>query len=546
MSFPLLSLTVFTPLVGALLLLAVPNRNGERDGLVRNLALGISIVAFALTLLVWRAFDGTSADFQLVERVPWIPAFGIDYHLGVDGISLWLVVLTGFLTPLALLSSWHGVDRKVKEFSFFVLALEAGMLGVFVTLDLFLFYIFWDAMLVPMYFLIGIWGYDQRVYAAVKFILYTMAGSVLMLVAIIGLAVIHAQATGQYSFNVLQLYQLTLDPRTQFWFFLAFALAFAIKVPLFPFHTWLPDAHVQAPTAGSVILAGVLLKMGTYGLIRFAFPLFPDAALELSPYLGALAVIGIVYGALVAMVQPDMKKLVAYSSVSHMGFIVLGICAANMQGMQGAIYQMLNHGISTGGLFLIVGMLSDRRHTRQIAEYGGLKHVMPKFVAAFLIITLSSIGLPGLNGFIGEFLSLLGAWRWRPVFAAFATTGVILSAVYMLWLFQRVNYGEVTNPKNRNLPDLEPREWAALGPCLVMVVVMGIFPNVFLAPMAPAVERLLDRLHQQRPAYATATVEGAEVAVATAGKPIETRAVPLTSPKPVPAMVSLTAEQAAR
>ncbi len=568
MSFPLLSLTVFAPLVGALLLLAVPNRNGERDGLVRNLALGISLAVFVLTLLVWRAFDGMSADFQLVERLPWIQAFGIEYHLGVDGISLWLVVLTGFLTPLALLSSWHGVDRKVKEFSFFVLALQTGMLGVFVALDLFLFYIFWDAMLIPMYFLIGIWGYDQRVYAAVKFILYTMAGSVLMLVAIIGLAVIHAQATGQYSFNLLQLYQLAIDPTTQFWFFLAFTLAFAIKVPLFPFHTWLPDAHVQAPTAGSVILAGVLLKMGTYGLIRFAFPLFPDAALQLSPYLAVLAVIGIIYGALVAMVQPDMKKLVAYSSVSHMGFIVLGICAANMQGMQGAIYQMLNHGISTGGLFLIVGMLSDRRHTRQIAEFGGLKHVMPKFVAAFLIITLSSIGLPGLNGFIGEFLSLLGAWRWRPVLAAFATTGVILSAVYMLWMFQRVNYGPVTNPKNKHLPDLEPREWAALGPCLVMVVVMGVFPNVFLNPMAPAVERLLDRLHAQRPAYATGTVDGSEAAVATAGRPpanvtgtfdgaesvvakagqpIEARAVPLTSPKPVPAAaVSLTAEQAAR
>jgi len=526
MTFPLLSLTVFAPLIGALLLLALPNRNGARDGLVRNIALGISLVVFALTLAVWRAFDGTSADFQLVERVPWIPAFGIDWHVGLDGISLWLVVLTGFLTPLALLSSWHGVERKVKEFSFFVLALETGMLGVFVSLDLFLFYIFWDAMLIPMYFLIGIWGYDQRVYAAVKFILYTMAGSVLMLLAIIGLAVIHAQATGQYSFNLLQLYQLPLDGRTQFWFFLAFALAFAIKVPLFPFHTWLPDAHVQAPTAGSVILAGVLLKMGTYGLIRFAFPLFPDAALQLAPILGWLSVIGIVYGALVAMVQPDMKKLVAYSSVSHMGFIVLGICASNQQGMQGAIYQMLNHGISTGGLFLIVGMLSDRRHTRQIAEYGGLKHVTPKLVAAFLIITLSSIAMPLTNGFIGEFLSLMGAYRWRPLLAGIATTGVILSAVYMLWMFQRVNYGPLTNPKNKQLHDLEPREWAALGPCLVLVFVMGVFPNIFLNPMAPAVDRLVERLHAQRPAVA--------------------EAVPVTTPTPTPASAALTPEQAAR
>ncbi len=547
MTFPLLSLTVFAPLVGALLLLALPNKNGERDGLVRNIALGISLVVFALTLAVWRSFDAGSADFQLVERVPWIEAFGIEYHLGLDGISLWLVVLTGFLTPLALLSSWHGIEKSVKEFSFFILALETGMLGVFVSLDLFLFYIFWDAMLIPMYFLIGIWGYDQRVYAAVKFILYTMAGSVLMLVAIIGLAVLHAQATGQYSFNLLQLYQLTLDPRTQLWFFLAFALAFAIKVPLFPFHTWLPDAHVQAPTAGSVILAGVLLKMGTYGLIRFAFPLFPDAALQVAPYMGTLAVIGIVYGALVAMVQPDMKKLVAYSSVSHMGFIVLGICAANVQGMQGAIYQMLNHGISTGGLFMIVGMLSDRRHTRQIAEYGGLKHVTPKLVAAFLIITLSSIGMPGLNGFIGEFLSMLGAYRWRPVLAGVAATGVILSAVYMLWMFQRVNYGPLTNPKNKDLHDLEPREWAALGPTLVMAVVMGIVPNVFLTPMAPAVDRLVERLHAQRPAYA-ATASNSTVAASA-------RAVPVTTPRPVPAangplgersLPSVISEQAAR
>ncbi|MCC6163109.1 MAG: NADH-quinone oxidoreductase subunit M [Acidobacteria bacterium] len=511
MTFPLLTLTVFAPLIGALCLLAIPNKGGEQNGLVRNVALGISLVVFALTLAVWGAFDGTSADFQLVERVPWIPAFGIDYHLGLDGISLWLVVLTGFLTPLALLSSWHGVDRKVKEFCFFVLALEAGMLGVFVALDLFLFYVFWDAMLIPMYFLIGIWGYDQRVYAAVKFILYTMAGSVLMFIAIIGLAVIHAQATGQYSFNLLQLYRLSIDPQTQFWFFLAFALAFLIKVPLFPFHTWLPDAHVQAPTAGSVILAGVLLKMGTYGLIRFAFPLFPDAALQLAPWIGTLAAIGIVYGALVAMVQPDMKKLVAYSSVSHMGVIVLGICASNQQGLQGAIFQMLAHGVSTGGLFLIVGMLSDRRHTRQIAEYGGLKHVTPRLVAVFLLITLASIGMPLTNGFIGEFFSLLGTYRWRPVLAVVATTGVILSAVYMLWMFQRVNYGALTNPKNKTLPDLEPREWAAIGPCVVLAFVMGVFPNIFLTPMAPAVDRLVERLHAQRPAFAEVAVQDSSV-----------------------------------
>src|SRR6187455_539275 len=415
----MLSLVVFLPLAGALALLAVPNKDRSRDGLIRWGALAVSLASFATTLALWYAFNPDADGFQFVERAAWMPSFGIDYLLGVDGISLMLLLLTGFLTPLALLCSWESIEAHVKAFSVLVLVLETAMMGVFVSLDLFLFYVFWDAMLIPMYFLIGIWGYDQRVYAAVKFMLYTMAGSVLMLIAIIGLAVIHWQATGQYSFNLLQLYQLTIDPKTQFWFFLAFALAFAIKVPLFPFHTWLPDAHVQAPTAGSVILAGVLLKMGTYGLIRFAFPLFPDAALQVAPYIGTLAVIGIVYGALVAMVQPDMKKLVAYSSVSHMGFIVLGICAANVQGMQGAIYQMLNHGVSTGALFMIVGMLSDRRHTRQIAEYGGLKHVTPKLVAAFLIITLSSIGLPGLNGFVGEFLILLGAFAWSPKFAAF-------------------------------------------------------------------------------------------------------------------------------
>jgi NADH-quinone oxidoreductase subunit M len=351
-------------------------------------------------------------------------------------------------------------------------------------------------MLIPMYFLIGIWGYDRRVYAAVKFILYTMAGSVLMLVAILGLAYMHSVATGSYSFNLLQLYDLHLPVRLQFWFFLAFALAFAIKVPVFPFHTWLPDAHVQAPTAGSVILAGVLLKMGTYGLLRFAFPLFPAAAAFFAPYLGALAVIGIIYGALVAMVQPDLKKLVAYSSVSHLGFVVLGICALDPQGVQGAVYQMLNHGVSTGALFLIVGMLSDRRHTRLIAEFGGLRNVMPKFVAVFLLITLASIGLPGLNGFVGEFLVLLGTFRTHPELASFATVGVILSAVYMLWMFQRVNYGPVTNEKNRTLSDLSVREWWVLAPTAVLVVLMGVLPGIFLTPMAPAVGRTLQRISQ--------------------------------------------------
>ena len=355
-------------------------------------------------------------------------------------------------------------------------------------------------MLIPMYFLIGIWGYERRVYAAVKFILYTMAGSVLMLLAIIGLAWAYKEANGQPSFNLLDLYGLSLSEQMESWFFLAFTLAFAIKVPIFPFHTWLPDAHVEAPTAGSVILAGVLLKMGTYGLLRFSFPLFPGAAVAFAPVLAFLAVIGIVYGALVAMVQPDMKKLVAYSSVSHLGFVVLGLCAMNIQGVQGSVYQMLAHGVSTGGLFLMVGMLSDRRHTRLISEFGGLKGVVPRFVAAFLLVTLSSIALPGLNGFVGEFLILIGAFKWSPRLTVIAATGVILSAVYMLWMFQRVNYGEITNEKNRTMKDLTLREWAVLVPTIAMAVLMGVVPGLFLRPMEPSVTRVIQRVKDSQPA----------------------------------------------
>jgi len=494
MNVPLLSISWMLPVAGAVLLVFVGNADGRRNALIRWITLIVSIAVFAVTLAIWASFNPGSAEFQLVERHLWIPAFGIDYYLGVDGISLLLVVLTAFLTPIAVLSAWIGIEKKVKEFCIFLLLLEAAMIGVFLSLDLFLFYVFWDAMLVPMYFLIGIWGYDQRIYAAIKFMLYTMAGSVLMLVAILGLAYLHNAATGSYSFDLLKLYTLDIAPSTQYWFFLAFAVAFAIKVPLFPFHTWLPDAHVQAPTAGSVILAGVLLKMGTYGFVRFAFPLFPVAATYFAPWIAVLAVIGIIYGALVAMVQPDMKKLVAYSSVSHLGFVVLGICAMNVNGVQGAVYQMLAHGVSTGGLFLIVGMLSDRRHTRLISEFGGLKAVMPRLTAAFMIITLASIGLPGLNGFIGEFLILLGAFRWDPRYVVAAGLGVILSAVYMLWMFQRVYYGKVTHGENKGLPDLLPHEWGSVIPLCAIAVVMGVFPTVFLRPMEPAVTRVVERM----------------------------------------------------
>jgi len=510
MSFPILTSLIVLPIVGAILLLFVKDDEEHRT-MLRAGALVVTVLVFLETLFLWARFDPASADFQFVERYAWIPAFGISYFVGVDGISLLLLVLTGFLTPLALLGSWESVHKHTRAFCVFVLLLESAMMGVFISLDLFLFYVFWDAMLIPMYFLIGIWGYERRVYAAVKFILYTMGGSVLMLLAILGLAYLHSTVAGGYSFDLTQIYRLQIPPNLQFWFFLAFALSFAIKVPLFPFHTWLPDAHVEAPTAGSVLLAGVLLKMGTYGLVRFAFPLFPLAASFFAPYLAGLAVIGIIYGALVAMVQPDMKKLVAYSSVSHLGFVVLGISAMNVQGVQGAVYQMLNHGVSTGGLFLIVGMLSDRRHTRLIAEYGGLKHVVPHLVAAFLIITLSSIGLPGLNGFVGEFLILLGAFRWNPRMTAFAATGIVLSATYMLWMFQRVNYGPVSNEKNAGMRDLTPREWVVLVPIVAATVLMGVLPNLFLRPIAPSVARMVSQVQAQAPARIQASANQSAV-----------------------------------
>lgn len=492
----MLTSLVVAPIVGGVLALFA-RRAG--DHVVRYLALGVSLGVFAVSLVLWSRFDASAAGYQFVEDYPWLPDFGVAYRVGIDGISLLLVVLTTFLTPIALLCSWESVEERVAEFSFFMLTLEAAMIGVFISLDLFLFYVFWDAMLIPMYFLIGVWGYDRRIYASIKFLLYTMAGSVLMLVAILWLAYYHRVVTGVPSFDLADLIALDVPGRAQTWLFLAFAVAFAIKVPLFPFHTWLPDAHVQAPTAGSVILAGVLLKMGTYGLLRFAFPLFPEAAVAFAPWIATLAVIGVVYGALVAMVQPDMKKLVAYSSVSHLGIVVLGLTALTVTGVQGAVFQMMAHGISTGGLFLIVGMLSDRRHTRAIAEYGGLKAVMPKLVGAFLLVTLASVALPGTNGFIGEFLILLGTFTSGTlssarVFTAVAATGVILSAVYMLWMFQRVNYGPVTHEKNKGLSDLTLREWIVITPICAMAILMGVVPNLFLRPMEPAVRRTVEQV----------------------------------------------------
>ena len=498
----LLDLLIAAPLIGFLITLALPKGNSS---LIKMFTLVFSLGVFVASLLLVGPTLDRPAVMTWVTDAPWITTPAIRYHVGMDGVSLWLVLLSTFLTPISILLSWKYIDKRIKEFYAFLLLLEFGLIGVFVSLDLFLFYAFWEVCLVPMYFLIGIWGYEQRIYAAVKFMLYTMAGSVLMLLAIIWIAYYHQTVTGVVSFDLLDLYALEIPAELQMWLFLAFTVAFAIKVPLFPFHTWLPDAHVQAPTAGSVILAGVMLKMGTYGLLRFSFPLFPEAALQFAPYIAILAVIGIVYGALVAMVQPDMKKLVAYSSVSHLGFVVLGLCAMNVTGVQGALFQMLAHGVSTGGLFLIVGMLSERRHTKLIAEYGGLKAVMPKLVAMFLLITLASIALPGMNGFVGEFLIFVGSFAANPGLTAVAVSGVILSAVYMLWMFQRVNYGPLTNPRNKGLRDLSAREWVVIAPIVAMCIGMGVAPGVFLKPMEPAVKRIVAQVRGMVPVNAEMT-----------------------------------------
>jgi NADH-quinone oxidoreductase subunit M len=485
---PILTTVTFFPLAGAMVLLFLPRAQEE---LLKRAALIISLVEFAISIPLFILFDGGGAGMQFVERVPWIPTWGVNYFLGVDGISLLLVLLTTFLTVLCILSSWRAVAKGVKEYMITFLILETGMIGVFCSLDLVLFYVFWEVTLIPMYLIIGVWGGPRRIYAAIKFFLYTMAGSVLMLVAIIALYFLHGKATGEYTFDLLKLYETVLPANTQYLMFAAFALAFAIKVPMFPFHTWLPDAHVEAPTAGSVILAGILLKLGTYGFIRFAVPLFPVAAIKAIPIISILALIGIIYGALVSMMQIDLKKLVAFSSVSHLGFVMLGLFAFNVQGVQGSVYQMLNHGVSTGALFLIVGMVYERRHTRLIADFGGLATVMPVFATFFMIVALSSIALPGTNGFVGEFLILLGAFKANPVYGALGATGVILAAAYMLWMFQRVMFGAIRHEENRGLKDLNLREIVTLVPIIVLIVWMGVYPQFFFKKMDLSVQRFL-------------------------------------------------------
>lgn len=501
-------LTVITllPIAGAIALLLIGQGNKPNESVLKWTALLFSVATFGVSLALPVGFDrGAALQFQ--TNVEWITAFnlGVRYHVAIDGLSLWLVILTTFLVPLALLSSWNSIHKRQREFLVSMLALETGMLGVFVAMDMFLFYVFWEVMLVPMYFLIGVWGGERRIYAAVKFVIYTVVGSLLMLAGIIALYYLHGKATLNYTFDIatitndVRTQALILDPTTQNWLFWAFALAFLIKVPLFPLHTWLPDAHVEAPTAGSVLLAGVLLKMGTYGLMRFNLPIFPEAAHQWAVLISSLAVVGIIYGALVAMVQPDLKKLVAYSSVSHLGFVVLGIFSFTDQGMQGAVYQMLNHGVSTGALFLIVGMVYDRRHTRLIAEFGGLANVMPVFSTFFMIVTLSSIALPLLNGFVGEFLILIGTFTstllpHAKLFASLAALGMILSAVYMLWMYQRVVFGEVHNPSNSKLTDLSHREKLVLTPIAILVVVMGVYPGFFLTRTDHTIQSIKARL----------------------------------------------------
>ena len=485
----ILTIITFFPLLGVLILLFM---RGTKLSAIKTVAFLVSFFNFIISLYLYFNFSADTSAMQFSVKKVWIESLGISYHLGIDGISLFLILLTTFLTPLAILSSWTAITEKVKGYYISMLFLETGMIGVFVSLDLFLFYVFWEAMLLPMYFLIGIWGGPRKIYATIKFVLFTMTGSLLMLVAILVLYFMNYSYTGAYSFDLLEINLLPIPLGAQFWLFFAFALAFAIKVPMFPFHTWLPDAHVEAPTAGSVILAGVLLKMGTYGFLRFCLPLFPNAFIHFVPLFSILAIIGIIYGALVSMRQEDVKSLVAFSSVSHLGFVMLGIFALNLQGIEGGILQMINHGISTGALFLIVGMIYERRHTRMIEDFGGLSKKIPIFAAFFMIVVLSSIGLPGTNGFVGEFLILLGTFKSNVVYAVFAATGIILAAVYMLWMYQRTMFGKITKPENENLKDLNLREKIILLPLILVIFWIGIYPKHFLVKMEPSVKSLIE------------------------------------------------------
>jgi NADH-quinone oxidoreductase subunit M len=484
LGIPVLTLITFLPLAGLIVLLAVPGGRHRSIKWVANITAGLEVLA---ALWILAGFDRGSGELQLIERASWIRSVNVQYLMGIDGISLVLVLLTALLTFLAILSSWTTIKDRIKEYYVFMLLLEVGMIGVFVSLDLVLFYVFWEVMLVPMYFLIGIWGGERKLYAAIKFFLYTLFGSVVMLV---GILILYSH---YHTFDYMAILGTgeTLPFVLQGWTFLAFFLGFAIKVPMFPFHTWLPDAHVEAPTAGSVLLAGVLLKMGTYGLFRYSLPLFPAASRRYLPAVVALALVSIIYGALVSLVQKDMKKLIAYSSVSHMGFVVLGLFALTPMAVKGAVLQMINHGVSTGALFLIVGIIYERRHTRLISEFGGLSTPMPIYAAVFMIMAMASIGLPGLNGFVGEFLILVGTWNVNWVWVAVAAAGIVLGAGYMLWLYQRVMFGKVNNPANRALKDLTHLELATLLPLVLLAFWIGIYPKPFLSLIEKPVEKVV-------------------------------------------------------
>ncbi len=489
---PLLSSIVFLPLVGVLACLFI----GKKQlNLLRWSAFTVTVIDFVLALILFVRFDGTDVGMQFRDGpMLWIRSLGVTFSLGVDGISILLVILTPFLSAIAIASAWNAVQEKVKGFVISMLMLETGMLGVFCATDIFLFYLFWEVMLFPMYFLIGIWGGPRKIYAAIKFVLFTMFGSLLMLIGVIKLYLMTSPEPGGRTTDLMTILNLKVPHELQPWLFLVFGLAFAIKVPLFPFHTWLPDAHVEAPTAGSIILAGVLLKMGTYGFLRFCIPLFPYATMQYVPIISVMALIGITYGALISMVQKDIKSLVAYSSVAHLGFVMLGMFALTNQGISGSILQMVNHGLSTGALFLLVGMIYERRHTRLISDFGGVAHVMPVFATIFLIVTLASIGLPGTNGFVGEFLILLGTFKSNVTYAVIATSGIILAAVYMLWMVQRVFYGAVENEENKKLDDINWREKLLAIPLVVMIFWIGIYPQTFLSKIEPTVQHLIGRV----------------------------------------------------
>lgn len=486
----ILSLLIFFPIVGIFFLALLPK---EKVGLIKIATLFITVLEFIFSLHIYYHFQVTDLPTLFSEKVSWIGLWNVNYHIGIDGVSMLLVVLSAFMMPIAILGTWNSIKKDHKVYYISLLALLTGMVGVFCALDLFLFYLFWEVMLVPMYFLIGIWGGENRRYAAIKFFLYTMAGSILMLIAIL-----YLYFKAGNSFSLFRLYETRLGFHEQLWLFAAFALAFAIKVPLFPFHTWLPDAHVQAPTAGSVILAGVLLKMGVYGFIRFAIPLFPDVVYfePLRPYLFALATIGIVYGALVAMVQKDIKKLIAYSSVSHMGVVMLGVFSLNQTALMGGMFQMISHAISTGGLFLLIGMLYDRTHTRMIKDYSGLAKIMPIYTIVFMIVTMSSIAVPLTNGFVGEFLTLVGSYQVTKLFTILSATGVIFGAIYMLWMVQRVFFGEVKKTHGTET-DLNFRELLTMLPLLVLIFVMGIYPKPILKKVENVAVQVLERIPQQ-------------------------------------------------